>query len=244
MGSTPIQSTYMGSYYFIYVQMDIAIAFHCSKSGIAPGGSHSPLAIQINKNIKSLKSVEYKDRVTYVSLKHACPEGDIDTKSWDEVSDSSVDVIWSKNCPVQFLFHKSRKDQEINSKVFEDILKHGWRILRNNGKIYIPIGSRNYHRYTKKVTDDFMKTLTSNLWHTEIIDINDSPLLISDKRIVKPLKWFPAWGYVTNQLDTNGHSHIYILTKTVPSGATRSRKITLRRSGLNRATRRVKRHTR
>lgn len=216
--------------------MDIAIACHCF--------NHVSLAIQIGKSVKLLKSAEYKDRVTYISLKEYCPGEDTQTKSWNEVPDNSIDVIWSRHCPIQYIFHKNRTDDDYQITIFKNILTDGWRILRNNGKVYIPISKKNNHRYTKKVTDELMKTLTTNKWHSEIIDIKDSPFLISDKYLVKPLKWFPSWGRITNDLDTDTYSHVYVLTKSVPSGATRSRKITLRRSGLNRGGIRVKRHTR
>jgi hypothetical protein len=89
-----------------------------------------------NKVIQPLgKKVKYIDPI----CKHA---------KWRSIKSNSREIIWLINCPMYFVLHTdefllSLKDKYLNqgidhaSSVLLDILKHAYRVLIKNGKIYI-----------------------------------------------------------------------------------------------------------
>ena len=203
--------------------MDLAILCHCAKPyRVGELDLHGPLLRQGKLSIKSTIFIHPPE--------HCSPE-DTETKWYDDLPDKSIDIMWSRHCPIQNIFTKEFREvidgaehiekQSDYSNVFKNILNDGWRILRANGKVYIPIASERSHT-SLDIIVPFMKTLTTNPWKTEIIKIKDSPILISETTI-NTSKFKKLLGYIPS-LSTDDYSHVFVLTKPISAGGTRRRR--------------------
>ena len=204
--------------------MDLAILCHCAKP---IENRHPPLYIQ-SKPLYIKNKIPFVNSTTFINPKTGCSPDDTDTKEWREVPDNSIDIMWSRHCTIQLIFNREIIDENENGStiiyhqsdpefIFKDILNDGYRILRPNGKIYIPILEERSHNL--EIVDPFMKTLTNNPWKTEIIKIEDSPILIGET-LIKQSSNKQILGY-NSSISTDGYSHLYVLTKLVKTGGMR-----------------------
>ena len=135
--------------------IDIMFACHCK----TPFTHYNSKIKQLVTSSKTLRVVRYRPKklklqllpknygilgfssVDYVEINPSCQKQSGQYSDWRDIPDSSKDYIWSVYCHFGKCLYSEGYDKigVIESKMWNDFLNEGWRILKPRGSLVMPI---------------------------------------------------------------------------------------------------------
>jgi hypothetical protein len=124
-----------------------------------------------------IKKNKYASRVSYYTGQFK----ETQYNEWDKIPKNSIDIIYPFSCI--WIEYQEPIKKIINSMAFKSFLIDGWSILKNNGKIYIPLthSSRDVKEedILKYVNDVILAYIETNYpeirWKIKYLDFDSLP---------------------------------------------------------------------
>ena len=109
---------------------DLLVACHCESQ-------HGPVKV-IGKEFNSIQYIDTNEGIHVSSEK--CKPSENQFIQWYKIPNSSIDYIYGVSCPLYGELYEGRIYED-SSNMWRSLNKHGWNVLRANGKIIIPLNS-------------------------------------------------------------------------------------------------------
>ena len=129
--------------------MDLLVACHCDKV-------HKPLYYtRGNNNFVLLNETSDIKSIEYVDINQGC-------KNWSDISNDSIDVIWTQKCPLGEMLTKNPNDEKTFKNMLDDLFIKGYEILRKDGCIYYVISEKHINNILIPIMNpNYLTTLMS-----------------------------------------------------------------------------------
>jgi len=139
---------------------NLLVACHCESL-------HGPVKIIGSEGSegKEFDTIQYIDTNEGIHESvEKCKESDNQYTKWHDIPNSSIDYIYIASCPLYGDLYTGRMYEDTTA-MWRSLDKHGWNVLKANGKIIIPI---NKHIKPDQKLKKILKTLMP-LWNCKIV---------------------------------------------------------------------------